>query len=225
MKTLSFLLPLNLQLFAEDPGAGGGEPGSQGGQGQGTQTGGQTGAQTGGQNATPPEGGDKQNQSGNQNPGQQQTKTPEEIQKELLASLGVDKLDDAKEALKAYKEYQDSQKTEAQKQAEQLQTLQDQLAKKDAEAATLNAKVAALSKGVRADAVDDVIKLVQGAEDLDKALDDVLKKYPAFGEGQTSTQNQQQQQKPRFGQSNYNGPSQQSELDKWLSAFGVKKSN
>lgn len=194
------MLPLNLQFFAEEVPSGG-EPPAQ--------------PNAGIEQPLPPKGGEPQGQS-NETP----VKTPEQIQQEFLKSLGVSSLDDAQKAIKGFQEFQDSQKTEAQKQSEQLQSTQQQLSSKDAEISNLNAKLSALTKGVRADAVEDVIKLVSGAEDIGKALDEVLTKYPQFG---AVAPQQREVPKPSFGTPQYNEPKPVTEMDQWLSAFGVKK--
>lgn len=200
---LNHLLPLNLQLFAAEDGAGSGsgEPAPA------------NSSNVGGEQNQAPQGGEQQSQNANSEP----SKTPEQVQAEFLKSLGVNSLDDAKQALQAYKEFQDSQKSETQKQTEQLQSLQEQLNSKSSENANLSAKIEALSKGVRADAVEDVIKLVSGAEDVAAAIDSVLAKYPQFG--QAAQSQQQAAPKPSFGTPQYNEPAQSTELDKWKAAF------
>lgn len=165
----------------------------------------------GGEQVNTPKGGEQIN-----NAQQAPSKTPEQLQQEFLKQLGVNSLDDAKAALDAYKQYQDSQKTEAQKQTEQLSTLQEQLNSVQAEKANLSTKLEALGKGVRADAVDDVIKLVAGAEDVGAAIESLLAKYPQFGQ---QAQAQQAPSKPSFGQPQYNEPAPSTEMDKWKSVM------
>lgn len=141
--------------------------------------------------------------------------SPEDAQKALLESLGVKSLDEAKAALDSFKQYQESQKTEQQKQQEQFQSLQEQLQSSNAEKANLSAKIEALSKGVNPDAVDDVIKLVSGEENVGEAIDKLLAKYPHFSQ----VQQQAAPQKPSFGQPQYKEPQPSTEMDKWKSAM------
>ncbi len=93
----------------------------------------------------------------------------------------------SKEELAAFRAWQDSQKTAEEKHADELKTAQDKQTAAEQRAADLEAKLAAMSKGVSAAAVDDVIALAKGrvSEDvsLDKAIDEVLKKYPQFATG------------------------------------------
>jgi small-conductance mechanosensitive channel len=204
-------LPLDLQFFAD---------GGDGGKGA-------------------PEGGDIQNggQVGNDNPnsGQGQNGSDQggnsvdvealkvQAQSELLKGLGFDDIDSLKDVLTKYKEEQDAKKTEAEKQAEKLKSLQKQLSAKESENATLAAKVTALSKGVNAEALDDVIALAKarGGDDIEKAIDEVIAKYPHFLEKQ-GDQSDSKGNLPSFGQANYKGSTPQTELDKWRAAFGIK---
>lgn len=201
MSKSKHLLPLNLQLFAEEPPVGGGEPNPSNPQG--------------GEPQQPPKGGEPQNTSVNNAP----VKSAEEIQAEFLKSLGVNSIEDAQKAIKGFGEFQESQKTEAQKQADAFQKAQDQIKSQQSELSTINAKYQAVTKGVNPDAVEDVIKLVQGAEDIGKAIDEVLTKYPHFGKAQSTDT-----PKPSFGTPKYNEPQTPSEIDKWVAAFkGIRK--
>ena len=89
-----------------------------------------------------------------------------------------------KEELAAFRRWQDEQKTDEQRHADELKAAQDKQTAAELRAADLEAKLAAMSKGVSAEAADDVIALAQGrvSDDvpLDKAIDEVLKKYPQF---------------------------------------------
>lgn len=143
----------------------------------------------------------------------------DEIKASFLKELGAGSLDDVKNSLKAFKDWQESQKSDTEKLQGQAAELQKQLETVNAQNALANAKIAALGKGVRADAVDDVIKLTQGAEDVNKAIDEVLKKYPTFGQAQTAPG------KPTFGQQDYNKKPPATEKDNWLKAFNVNAEN
>ncbi len=90
----------------------------------------------------------------------------------------------SKEELEAFRKWQDEQKTDEQRHADELKTAQDKQTAAEQRAADLEAKLTAMSKGVSAAAVDDVIALAKGRVSdevtLDKAVDEVLKKYPQF---------------------------------------------
>ena len=89
-----------------------------------------------------------------------------------------------KEELAAFRRWQDEQKSDEERHADEIKKAQDDKAAAELRAADFEAKYTALSKGVRADTVEDVIALarVKVSEDitLDKAIDEVLKKYPQF---------------------------------------------
>ncbi|MDD9147832.1 hypothetical protein OYT88_04615 [Sporolactobacillus sp. CQH2019] len=174
---------------------------------------------------TPPQGGgDPQPSNPNKGGSDPQSNNPDpqpsadDIKASILKELGVDNLDAAKQSLTAFKEYQESQKTESQKLQDQAAELQKQLDAANAAKTLADAKIAALAKGVRPDAVDDVIKMVSGAKDIGKAVDEVLKKYPVFGsEGQQTPPASPGH--PQWGQQNYNQKTQQTEVNKFIDAF------
>ena len=91
-----------------------------------------------------------------------------------------------KEELEAFHKWQDDQKSAEQKSAEAIKAQSDR-----AEAAALEAKLLATSKGVKPDAADDVVALaslkVSDDMPLEKAIDEVLKKYPQFAGGSAPT--------------------------------------
>lgn len=196
---------LNLQYFAESdpadpqptPAQGGGDPQP-------------SNPDKGGADLTP----------GNQTP----QPSVDEIKASFLKELGATNLDDVKNSLKAFKDWQESQKSDTEKLQGQAAELQKQLDASNAQNALANAKIAALGKGVRPDAVDDVIKMVNGAKDIGKAVDEVLKKYPVFGsEGQHTPSASPGH--PQWGQKNYNPKAPQNEVDKFVKAFenvGIK---
>lgn len=191
---MSFMHKLNLQFFAEDTGAG---------EGAGTT-----------------EGGDQTSNSaagGEQKQAAQQP-SADEIRASVLKELGVDSLDSAKNSLKAFKDYQDSQKSDTEKLQSQLSDYQKQMETFKQESLLKDAKIAALGKGVRSDAVDDVIKLVNGVDDVNKALDEVLKKYPSFSQAPA-------QGKPTFGQPDYKQKAPATEKDNWIKAFNINAEN
>jgi hypothetical protein len=89
-----------------------------------------------------------------------------------------------KEELKAFKAYQDSQKTAEQLAADKLAAIEAEKSDAVKKSAVLEAKVTAFSKGVKAEAVEDVIALamskVSDDTDIGAAIDIVVKKYPSF---------------------------------------------
>lgn len=101
-----------------------------------------------------------------------------------VRDLGFDDFETAKNALQAYNEWQASQKSEAEKQseviAEKEKALEDALMANK----TLEAKLSALSAGVNAESVEDVIALAQRSVNeettIDQAIKLVIEKYPQF---------------------------------------------
>ncbi|MGU7914351.1 hypothetical protein ACS6XX_05275 [Streptococcus suis] len=139
-----------------------------------------------------------------------------------IKDLGFSDVETAKNALAEYAKWQESQKSEADKQAEALTAKDKELANAQAENKILASKLAALSKGVNADAVDDVIALAERlvADDvsIDDAIGQVLAKYPQFGKqepveekkptitvpGNPSAQNSLEITKEQFDKMTYN---------------------
>ncbi|WP_212754830.1 hypothetical protein [Streptococcus suis] len=102
-----------------------------------------------------------------------------------IKDLGFSDVETAKNALAEYAKWQESQKSEADKQAEALTAKDRELANVQAENKVLASKLAALSKGVNTESVDDVIalaeRLVTDEVSIDDAIGQVLAKYPQFG--------------------------------------------
>ena len=90
----------------------------------------------------------------------------------------------SKEELKAFHEWQESQKTEAEKTADKIKQAEDAKTAAEMKAAEYEARCAAMTKGVRAEAVEDVIALAKSkvSDDvtLEQAIDSVIAKYPQF---------------------------------------------
>ena len=90
----------------------------------------------------------------------------------------------AKDELKAFREWRDSQKTAEQKAADDIAAANSAKETAEREKQALEIKVACLSKGVLPEAADDVIALAARLTDdntsIEKAVDKVLEKYPAF---------------------------------------------
>lgn len=89
-----------------------------------------------------------------------------------------------KDELKAFREWKDSQKTAEQKAADDIAAANSAKEAAEREKQALEIKVACLSKGVLPDAAEDVIALAARLTDdntsIEKAVDKVLEKYPAF---------------------------------------------
>lgn len=89
-----------------------------------------------------------------------------------------------KDELEAFHKWQDDQKSAEQKSAEAIRAETDRAEAAEKKVAALEAKLLAASKGVKPDAADDVVALAQlkVSDDvpLEKAIDEVLKKYPQF---------------------------------------------
>lgn len=88
------------------------------------------------------------------------------------------------EELKAFRDWQNSRKSAEQKAADDIAAANSAKETAKREKQSLEIKVACLSKGVPADAAEDVIALAARLADddtsIEKAVDKVLEKYPAF---------------------------------------------
>lgn len=89
-----------------------------------------------------------------------------------------------KEEMDAFHKWQDSQKTAEQLSAEKISAAENRAAEAEKKAAAAEAKAYAYSKGVDAEAVDDVIALAIPKLDdnttMEKAIEAVISKYPSF---------------------------------------------
>ena len=96
-----------------------------------------------------------------------------------------------KDELEAFHKWQNDQKSAEQKSAEAIRAETDRADAAEKKVAALEAKLLATSKGVKSDAADDVVALAQlkVSDDvpLEKAIDEVLKKYPQFAGGSAPT--------------------------------------
>ena len=90
----------------------------------------------------------------------------------------------SKEEMDAFHKWQDSQKTAEQLSAEKISAAESRAADAEKKAAAAEAKAYAYSKGVNAEAVDDVIALaipkVDDNTTMEKAIEAVIAKYPSF---------------------------------------------
>lgn len=100
-----------------------------------------------------------------------------------------------KEEMEAFRTWKENQKTKEEKEAEKVTQAEGKMKEAEERAIIAETKVACLSKGVKADCIDDVVTLAKAiANDditMDKAIDKVLAKYPNF----KSVQQQQDEQK------------------------------
>lgn len=89
-----------------------------------------------------------------------------------------------KEEMDAFHKWQDSQKTAEQLSAEKISAAESRATEAEKKAAAAEAKAYAYSKGVNAEAVDDVIALaipkVDDNTTMEKAIEAVIAKYPSF---------------------------------------------
>ena len=99
-----------------------------------------------------------------------------DAQAKLLKDLGVENVDNVKEALKQLKERQDAEKSEVDKLREQLAAAETT----KAEAAQIRLELEAIKKGVPADKAEKVVKL---AAAYDGNIDAVLAEFPEIVKG------------------------------------------
>lgn len=93
-----------------------------------------------------------------------------------------------KKALEEFKAWQDSRKTAEELAAEKVAAAENARAEAEKTLAMREAKIAALARGVSAEAADDVIALAMSrvSDDMpvEKAIEAVIAKYPAFTGGE-----------------------------------------
>ncbi|NOW85316.1 hypothetical protein B0H39_003197 [Clostridium beijerinckii] len=128
----------------------------------------------------------------------------------------------SKEELKAYQDWKDSQKTDSEKKEEAIKNAEKAKQAAEEKAASLEAKVTCLSKGVSPTALDDVVVLakVMISDDvtIEQAIDKILEKYPHF-KGETTTEEDQKGFK-KVGSGGGKGKTTTNEAIK--AAFGIK---
>ena len=86
-------------------------------------------------------------------------KESRKAQEKIFKSLGFEDIKSAKEGLQQLKEWKDSQKSEVEKQSEALAVKEKELELALSDKKNLEAKLSALTLGVNAESVDDVITL------------------------------------------------------------------
>ena len=99
-----------------------------------------------------------------------------------MSELGVTDAGSAKEALAKAKELMDAQKSNEQKLAEQIKAESERATLAEQKAAAIEAKFAALAKGIDAGKAEKAAKLAQDYEGdtIDAKLDAMLKDFPEF---------------------------------------------
>lgn len=98
----------------------------------------------------------------------------------------------SKEEMEAFRKWQDSRKTAEQLSQEKISAAESSRADAEKKLAAAEAKCCAYSKGVTAEAVDDVIALAMAkvSDDMpiEKAIDAVISKYPSFCSAKSAPQ-------------------------------------
>lgn len=98
----------------------------------------------------------------------------------------------SKEEMEAFRKWQDSQKTAEQLSQEKISAAENGRADAEKKLVAAEAKCCAYSKGVTAEAVDDVIALAMAkvSDDMpiEKAIDAVISKYPSFCSAKSAPQ-------------------------------------
>jgi len=152
-------------------------------------------------------------------------KEAKKAQEKIFKSLGFDDIKSAREGLQQLKEWKDSQKSEAEKQSEALATKEKELEAALSSQRLLEAKLSALTLGVNAESVDDVItlsnRLVSDDVSIEDAIGQVLQKYPQFGRTE-----QPEEKKPRLSAGGTPDVSGQGEITKAeFARMGVRSRN
>ena len=146
-------------------------------------------------------------------------KEARKAQEKIFKDLGFENFKSAKEGLQQLKEWKDSQKSEAEKQSEALATKEKELEQALSSQRLLEAKLSALTLGVNAESVDDVItlsaRLVTDEVSIEDAIGQVLQKYPQFGRTEQS-----EEKKPIFSAGG-NPTAGTNQEDAFLKALGL----
>lgn len=205
------LLRLNLQFFSADTGGEGGADQTDTNQSGGTGTGTET-----------PPGADESQSTGEPDKTFSQedvnniaSRETKKAQEKLFKDLGIEDFKSAKEGMKKFQEWQEAQKSEADKQTEKLTNLEKSHADVESEKETYKAQINAFKAGVNADSVEDVVTLaktlVTKETDMDAAIQQVIEKYPHFGEVK---QQEEDPGKPKFSTGKHStGGTQLSQTD------------
>lgn len=159
--------------------------------------------------------------SNEENETKEKTFTQADVDKLIKESLAREKKGQPTKAeMEAFRTWKESQKTKEEKEAEKVTQAESKMKEAEERAIIAETKVACLSKGVKADCIDDVVTLAKAiANDnttMDKAIDKVLEKYPSF------LKEQQNSNGFRIG-AKASGNENKANQDKLLAAFGIKK--
>lgn len=119
-------------------------------------------------------------------PTQEQQPEKTFTQSELDAAIAKERQSiPSADELKAFNDWKEAQKTEQEKTAEKIKLAEEAQTAAEQKAADLEAKYAAVSKGVKPEAVEDVIALAKNKVSdnvtLEQAIESVIEKYPQFG--------------------------------------------
>lgn len=119
-------------------------------------------------------------------PAQEQQPEKTFTQSELDAAIAKERQSrPSADELKAFNDWKEAQKTEQEKAAEKIKLAEEAQTAAEQKAADLEAKYAAVSKGVKPEAVEDVIALAKNKVSdnvtLEQAIESVIEKYPQFG--------------------------------------------
>lgn len=111
------------------------------------------------------------------------TKEKREGRKAMLNSLGFKTEEEAKKASAFYNSYVESQKTDAEKDAEKQKSLEDDKSSAEKRAEEAEMKLACLMAGVNKESVEDIMAIAKNKVTEDTSLEDVLgemRKQPKY---------------------------------------------
>lgn len=150
-------------------------------------------------------------------------KEAKKAQEKLLRQLGVEDINNAKDALEKYKSLQDEQKTELQRAQDLAASATKEKDSLTTQIESLTAEIAAMKLGVLGENTADVVALAKNYlsddVDLQAAIANVVEKYPHFKGEKT----EQDQDTPTFTKGTHQKGAPLSDLDKWKAAFAPKK--
>lgn len=103
-------------------------------------------------------------------------------QEKILKDLGIDNIDNVKDALKRLKEKQEAEMTEVERHKKQNEELTKKLTEIENAKNTAETKSLMLMKGIDKDKIERALKLANtfDGETIDQKIDMMLKEYPEF---------------------------------------------
>lgn len=150
-------------------------------------------------------------------------KEAKKAQEKLLRQLGVEDINNAKDALEKYKSLQDEQKTELQRAQDLAASATKEKDSLTTQIESLTAEIAAMKLGVSGENTADVVALAKNylSEDVDlqAAIAKVVEKYPHF-KGEKAAQ---EPETPTFTKGTHQKGAPLTDIDKWKAAFAPKK--